>query len=497
MRTGRSIGVGSSLLGVALACLAAPAAVAHPAAPPPPSCRVIRYHSAPKLRAQRACMNLGVTTHGTKPGTYLFLTPGGIAGLGAGIYEDNGTLVWWQRHTRADFNLTVVHYRGHPYLALWTQSVAAGRYDEGTVTLYNQHYQRVGTITAQGAFRREGIDVHEFRITPQGDAIFGIYDIVPATFQGRRYEVGQCVIQEVALIQTAAGIHSRRLLFQWESLNHVPVSQSYIPAPAHNGVWDYFHGNSIAQDTGGNLVVSARNTWAIYEISVKTGRIIWQVGGKGDHRIAQPWCYEHDIVPLGGDRYSVFDDGGSGPGCQTGSTGHPARGLIVRVDPSLRPAGVRLIRSYSHDPPIYSGYCGGMQRLADGGALIDWGNVPEVTEYAADGAARMDLSLSAWSYRAFRFPWVGEPLTRPDVAAQHTASGTDVWASWNGSTQVAAWRVLAGPRAARLSAVGRTAPKTGFETQIVLQRPYAAVSVQALGASGRVLATSPRVRPAS
>src|ERR1700693_1897819 len=59
-------------------------------------CPVIRYHSAPTLHAQRVCMNLNVATHGTQPRTYLFLTPGGDAGTGAGIYRDNGELVWWQ-----------------------------------------------------------------------------------------------------------------------------------------------------------------------------------------------------------------------------------------------------------------------------------------------------------------------------------------------------------------------------------------------------------------
>lgn len=93
----------------------------------PPSCPVIAYHSAPKLSAQRLCMNLGVTTRGTRPETDLFLTPGGTQAFGAGIYQDNGTLVWWHRQTRADFNLTVVHYRGAGGRALATsRSVVPG-----------------------------------------------------------------------------------------------------------------------------------------------------------------------------------------------------------------------------------------------------------------------------------------------------------------------------------------------------------------------------------
>jgi hypothetical protein len=353
----------------------------------------------------------------------------------------------------------------------------------------NQHYQRVGTITAGGRFRARVVDTHEFRITPQGDALFGIYDRVSTIFHGHKVRVYQYVVQKVSLVRDFRGIHTGRLLFQWRSLKQVPVSQSYLPPPGFGEVWDYFHGNSIAQDTDGNLLVSARNTWGIYKINVKTGRIMWQLGAKGDNTLATPWCYQHDPVPLGSGQYSMFDDGGRGPGCLPGSTEHPSRGLIFQLNGSRGHVGVSLVRTYTHEPPTYVSCCGSMQRLANSDALIDW-TLPEVTEYAPDGALRMDLSLSNWSYRAYRFPWIGEPKSHPAVAAQLSRFGTTVWASWNGSTEVAAWRVLAGPDPSRLSAVESPKPKRGFETPIFLRRPYTTVVVQALSAGGQVLATS-------
>ena len=128
------------------------------------------------------------------------------------------------------------------------------------------------------------------------------------------------------------------------------------------------------------------------------------------------------------------------------------------------------------------------------GELIADGMVEEAGAVESDGGRpRMDLSLSDWSCRGFRFPWRGEPSARPVVAAQLAGTQTRLWASWNGSTQVAAWRVLAGPNASHLSASGPPSPKQGFETEVILGRRYADVAVQALGASGKVLATS---RPA-
>jgi hypothetical protein len=385
----------------------------------------------------------------------------------------------------------VVRYRGQSYLALFSGHPAAvGPYDTGTVILYNEHYQEAGTITAGRPFGPDHVDLHEFRLTSQGNALIGITDPVRRIIGGRAVTVIQYVIQELSLVRDAHGIHTGRVLFQWRSLRHVPVSESYLPRPGFGTPWDYFHGNSIAQDSDGNLIVSARNTWAVYKINVKTGKIMWQVGGKGDRTLRVPWCYQHDAVPLGHDEYSVFDDAGADPDCEPGPGQHPARGILFRVEQSTHPAELRLVRAYTHAPPINPLVAGSVQRLADGDVLIDWGDVPEITEYSPDGHTRMDLSLSAWSYRGLRFAWDGQPLTRPAVAAQVSSLHTDVWASWNGSTEVAAWQALAGSSASTLHAVGHPVLKRSFETPIVLQHRYRTVKVEALNASGQILATS-------
>ncbi len=440
-------------------------------------------------------MNLGVSTHGTEQGTYLFLTPGGDVGRGAGIYRDDGTLVWWL-HPGAPIvhNLTVVHFHDHPYLAVFV-GLRHQQHNYGSVWLYNQNYKRVGVITPGGSYSRDGADLHEFRITSQGNALIATDPMKTIDYDGHPTKVFDYVVQEVALVHDASGIHTGRVLFQWSALRHVPASQSHVPPPRTRHPWDWFHGNSISQDRDGNLLISSRNTWGIYKVNVKTGRIIWEVGARGDDTLSDNWCYQHDVVPLGQNRYSLFDDGGAAPGCVAGATAHPSRGLIIHVDPSRRPAGVRLIQAYTHTPSIFAGICGSTQRLADRNALIDWGDVPEVTEYSSAGQALMDLSLTDWSYRAFRFPWVGKPRTRPALAAHQTSGGTTLWASWNGSTKVTAWRVLGGVGPADLVPITGTERKTGFETTITLSQPLGSVAVQALGASGKVLATSEPVTP--
>lgn len=457
------------------------------------SCPLISYHSAPGLDAQRACQNLGVTAHGTVPGNYLFLSPSGYNGAGAGIFQPNGDLVWWDKHPAGvDYDFSEVFFQNQPYLALWVAQHATDT-GRGEVILYNDHYQRVGTITAGGGFPPDYIDLHEFQVTRQGDALVGLYAAVRDTYAGRTVTVLDYVVQKLSLVRNSTGIHTGSLLFQWDSLDHVGVGNSYSPEPAAGGTWDYFHGNAITQDSDGNIIVSSRNTWGLYKINVTTGKMMWAVGGKNEPTLAEPWCYQHDIAALGNDTYSLFDDGGAGPGCAPGSTQHASRGLIIKVVPGsgINSAHLSLVQAYTHNPPTETEATGSTERLRNGDVIVDWGLYPEITEFTASGTADMDLSLSAWSYRGFSLPWVGLPLTKPSVAAEVTSGGdTNVWMSWNGSTLTTGWEVLAGLSSSHLAKVGKDVAKNGFETPDVLPARYAVVEVKALNSAGKVLSTS-------
>jgi hypothetical protein len=67
-----------------------------------------------------------------------------------------------------------------------------------------------------------------------------------------------------------------------------------------------------------------------------------------------------------------------------------------------------------------------------------------------------------------------------------------VYASWNGATTVAAWRVLAGVTPQTLTAVGQF-PKANFETAMWVYNTEPYLAVQALDTNGNVLGTSTAV----
>ena len=103
------------------------------------------------------------------------------------------------------------------------------------------------------------------------------------------------------------------------------------------------------------------------------------------------------------------------------------------------------------------------------------------------------------SYRAYRFPWVATPLTLPLVYGVRSAGATTttVAASWDGATGIASWQVLAGPSPTSLSAVGAPVPWAGLETQVAVPTVAAYVGVEALSATGQVLAQAAPVAVAA
>jgi hypothetical protein len=158
---------------------------------------------------------------------------------------------------------------------------------------------------------------------------------------------------------------------------------------------------------------------------------------------------------------------------------------------------VTLVSEHQHSPALAAAFEGNVQALDNGDQFVGWGQQPYFSEYNARDQLVFDARFvdSNSSYRAYRFAWTGTPTGGPSVAASTTGTTTNVYVSWNGATQVASWRVLAGPAANSLQAV-TASTKRGFESQIAIAaEPY--VAVQALDAAGRTLGTSSVVHVAS
>jgi hypothetical protein len=138
-----------------------------------------------------------------------------------------------------------------------------------------------------------------------------------------------------------------------------------------------------------------------------------------------------------------------------------------------------------------------MQALAGGNWLVGYGRMPNLTEFDSSGHVLLDATLGreVQSFKSLLFAWSGQPTSAPALVARRAGAGSlSLAASWNGATAVASWRVLSGSSPTTLTPL-TTVAKQGFETAIAVHTNDPYVAVQALDATGGVLATSAPVKP--
>ena len=106
-----------------------------------------------------------------------------------------------------------------------------------------------------------------------------------------------------------------------------------------------------------------------------------------------------------------------------------------------------LVREYTHPDKLLSATQGNMQVLPNGNVFVGWGSSPAISEFNHDGELLFSAAFptEGETYRAFRFPWKGYPQDAPAIAAESgQGDEVNIYASWNGATEVATWQVLAG-----------------------------------------------------
>jgi len=459
--------------------------VAYPAGPNRPSPfsfarrvpgDVLRFRSRPDLAP--VAIRVLKRSRREAPGN-IFLGPHvGPLQNGPMILDRQGQLVWFHplpgNHFAADFR--VQRYHGQRVLTWWQGIIRLGTGD-GEDVIYNNAYQPVTAVDAANGLKA---DFHEFQLSRRGTALITAYHSVfidaRAVGGSAHQDTLDGVVQEI-------DIPTGLVLFQWDSLDHVPLAGSHGPLKAP---YNYFHLNSIDEDADGNLIISGRNTWSAYKVNRRTARTMWVLGGRHSTFAmgrGTQFAWQHDVRVRGrGDRLvTVYDDGGA-------PFVHNSRGLTLRLDLKHRRASVA--RQDDHVPPLRALFEGNLQRLPDGHDFVGWGQAPYFSEFDRSGRMIFDARFADRnvSYRVWRFPWSGYPQTTPDVAAQAKRRRMTAWVSWNGATNVAVWRLLAGPSPALLRRVGR-ARRRNFETAITARRALY-VAVEAVDHAGHVIGRS-------
>lgn len=444
-------------------------------------------HSRPDLNSAPTLKIL--ERNGTPAPEYIFLTPSAPSPQGCAIFDNAGHLIWYRPGAAAHaLNLGVHQYQGSDVLAWYEGDIDDAGTGRGAYVLFDESYQPVKRIVAGGGMP---LDLHEFQITGRGTMLIDYFEPVEMDLTSNQgvpsTTVLNCVVQEI-------DIASGNALFEWRALDHVQPAESALHAPSDpKQSFDYFHVNSIDVDTDDNLIVSARNTSALYKINRETGEIIWRLRG-GDYPdvpgrrltllpAGESFWFQHDARPQADGSMTIFDDGG-------GPYHHNGRGAVLRIDESANTATV--LKEYGSDLGMHVTYQGSFRELPNGNRFVGWGDIGRITEFNPDGSVCLDATFSGNSYRALRANWKGTPNEPPALAVASATGGAQLWASWNGATEVRQWRVLGGEDESSLHMIG-VEPWQDFETSISAQQRYATYAVEALDAGGKSLARSQSV----
>jgi hypothetical protein len=402
------------------------------------------------------------------------------------ILDQSGRMVWFKglpAHTSAA-NFRVQQFDGKPVLTWWQGNITTHGFGLGEDEIFDATYTPLARVRAGNGYRA---DLHEFQLTGQGTALLTAYNPVLCDLSavgGPAYgAVTNSIVQQI-------DVRTGLVMFEWTSLDHIGLAESYErPSKSTtSSPFDFFHINSINLDEDGSLLISARNTWAVYELDGHSGQVIWRLGGrKSDFKPAAGTltAWQHDPRELPDGSISIFDNGAS-PAVRSQS-----RGIVVRLDSQHKRA--TLLSQFTHGPPLLAFSQGNMQALENGDWFLGWGQLPYFSEFGPEGKLLFDahFPVHTQSYRSFRFPWTGTPAHRPTFSVKAGPAGPTVYASWNGATGIAAWRVLVGATPASLQAVAQS-PRAGFETAVPLPAGIVGpdLAVQALDGAGQVLATS-------
>lgn len=463
-----------------------------PAFPNPPAAPADYQSFATLPGVQAPKMSVTVPDRDPAAGDILMTNGPGPGRYGALIYTPQGRLVWFHQLSGAITaeNLSVQSYEGKRDLTFWQGKVLSLGFGQGEDVVMDSAYRTVARIPGANGLHA---DLHDFQIVPHDVAYITAYNPIKCNLSSvQGASDGSIVDASIQEIDMKTGL----VRWEWHTLDHIGVEESETAAPSKATPWDWFHLNSIDPQPDGNLLISGRSTWAGYQLQGTTGKILWRLGGTKSSFEMGPgtktaWQHDGRILPNGD---VTFFDNGSNPPIHDQSR-------AVRIALDFKTHRARLRSVYIHPgPPLLAASQGNVQKLSDGNAVVGYGGVPEISEYTQAGALIFDAHLpyEMSSYRALRYPWSGRPSSPPATLANlnNTGEETIVHVSWNGASEVASWRVLAGKSARTLSARA-TIPSQDFESSTILPKKYAYVAVQALDPAGRVLGASPAARVTS
>ncbi|HQZ23201.1 MAG TPA: aryl-sulfate sulfotransferase [Thermoflexales bacterium] len=429
----------------------APGLTITPALPPPPG-PVQTYQTAPGTVPFISITNNLKTPD---PNQYIFLSPSmSTASPYLMILDSVGGLVYYRRLDPAyvydDFKPlpdgTLSYFQG------WGDNTGG----QGFRVAMDSSYNKTEIINGGNGYL---IDPHEFLQLPDGHTVATIYDNQPVDLTTRGGPADATFIDFIVQEKDQAG----NVVFEWHATKDIPFEDSWEPITGT--LIDPYHGNSIQLLPDDNYLVSLRHTSQLIKVNRQTGAVMWKMGGGKDSDFAYAdgdpgFVYQHDARWHEGNYLTVFDNGNIHPPPKY------SRAVEYAVDEAKKT--LTKVWEYRHAPDdIYGFFMGNATREANGNTFIGWGGPRSIaTEVTPAGEKLLEMEVGAPGGFVYRWnigTWMGSPDTPPALVARTNASATTLYYSWNGATEVSAYRVEGGVSPDKLTNLMVT-PKKGFET---------------------------------
>lgn len=315
------------------------------------------------------------------------------------VLDTHGTPVWYRRGPDVfDVDSPVPGTISFMPSSMGSANVGFEQFDLATGN--TEYVSAVGVPT----------DLHELQLVSNGDYMVLAYetrsgvDLTGLGTFGADASITDCEIQEID--------PSGALVWSWRASEHVDAVQESLTQivnnPGPTQVVDVYHCNAIDEGPSGDVLLSLRNTSAIYDIDRATGAVRWKLGGTAYTANGAPYIsvvndpettfsQQHDARFVDATHLTLFDDHGGG-------AAGVARGVEYELDFTRNEASP-VWQFLGLEP---SRYTGSFRRFGDGHAVVGWGfpvvDPRVLSEVDRDGRDVLDVALAKHTYRALKVP---------------------------------------------------------------------------------------------
>jgi hypothetical protein len=353
---------------------------------------------------------------------------------------------------------------GHDFKVNYNGYLTYFNYDNYQWMMTDSNFNIIDSFKCKNGYGPE-TNAHDFVIYPDGEYYLMAYNnqTIDMTAYGG---LPNATVTGLVMQKYDA---DKNVIFQWRSWDHLAFTEANNNVSLTGALVDYVHGNSMEEDTDGNLIYSSRSMCEIVKVDIETGNILWRLGGENnqftfiDDPIPLGFAFQHDARRIANGNLTLFNNGNFLPLQESSSKEYELDEVNMTA---------KLVWSYTHPwingiTPLFGRASGSTQRLANGNTLIGWGTVltnptlPNATEVDPQGNITWEMAFDSagWkSYRFYKFEW--NPCSRPTAhLMKSVVKPGKISLSWDPATGAKSYIVRYRPL------------NSGQWTQVITQQP--------------------------